>query len=171
MMDPILEFEKGLARLKGYIAIDKGALDAEIMRQPQLCFEAGELLTDINNERDRIKEELETTASEITLDLRAGYDRDRIKYTEGSLKSEVVLDREYAALNKEYRYYKAVSGRALVLQSAIETKTRMLAYLARLYVSNYYSDPTVVSTSDAVEEARGRSGREAAHKMRKRGVR
>jgi len=164
----VAEFGKRIEHLRAFIKIEQEDLDKEIVHQAQLCFDAGDLLSEINDERDAIKEELETLASEISLDLREEYDRDKIKYTEPALKAEVLVDKEYAKVNKEYRLYKAVSGRALVLQSAFETKTRMLAYLARLYVSNYYSDPTVVSTSDAVEEARGRGGRRAAAKLRKR---
>lgn len=170
-MGDVRDFENDLYALRDRITIDKDSLDEEITRQPQLCYDAGELLANINNERDAIKEDLERLESSIALDLRDRYDREQEKYTEKSLRSEVLLDSEYQLLDKEYATYKALSSRVAVLQSAFETKTRMLAYLARLYVSNYYSDPTVVSKESEVEEARARGGRRAEAKMRKRGER
>ncbi len=171
MGNTVRSFEDDLYALRDRITIDKDSLDEEITKQPQLCYDAGELLANINNERDAIKEDLERLESQIALDLRDKYDREQEKYTEKSLRSEVLLDDEYRALDRKYATYKGLSSRVAVLQSAFETKTRMLAYLARLYVSNYYSDPTVTSRESEVEEARARSGRRAASQMRKRGDR
>lgn len=161
-------YENKLDGLRDKMSIDRNALEEEIVRQPQLYFEASELLTSINNRRDAIKEDLEVLGSEINLDLREQYDRDKVKYTEGSLKAEVQLDEDYEKLNKEYRLYKALSGKAQALQSAFETKTRMLSHLARLYVANYYSDPTVSTSQEQKEELEARRGRRAASKLRRR---
>jgi hypothetical protein len=158
--------KQAMVELRHRISIDKNALDEEITQQPQCFYDASDLLAEIHNARDALKEELEVLGAEIQTELREQYEREQSKYTDKSVTAQVVTDPDYVKLNDEYRLYRALSTRALALQSAFETKTRMLAHLARLFIASYYSDPTTSAPPDQADEVRARRGRQAATEKR-----
>ena len=61
-----------LDELKEQLAIDKGVLDDEVIRQPVLFYAISEQLTDASAERDAAKEELANVDADLDINWRSG---------------------------------------------------------------------------------------------------
>src|SRR6185437_11627731 len=133
-----------LEDLKKQLAIDKTALDDEVIRQPGLFYEVSEQLTMANAERDGAKEELATVDAELADKWR----RSLAKTVKGRVTDAMVAQCVQTSADHEkaftiYLNAKAKAEKLLVLKDAFMQRSYMLRDLVTLYSANYYEDTSL----------------------------
>lgn len=132
--------------LQQHLAIDKTALDDEVIRQPVLFYMVSEQLTDAIAARDTAKEELAATDAELDHKWRKQLSKTHPKVTEGLITSHITTspDHEKAFLN--YLDAKTKADKLLALKEAFQQRSYMLRDLVSLYSANYYEDASLKPT-------------------------
>jgi hypothetical protein len=142
--------------LKAALDIERSELDFEIVRQPSLFNEAGEMAVEAAARRDMLKEKL----SQKDADL---YDRHRELLSEGAdkkpseaaIKMAIERDESHVKLTDKYLAAKAEADRLQVLRESFKDRSYMLRELSGLYVANYFEATAVKGTrrtDDAVAQ-------------------
>jgi hypothetical protein len=131
------------------LSIDKYKLDDEWSKQPDLYHAYGAMLADAENERDRAKEFLDLTEATVSDIIR----RTSEKTTETSIKNQVLMHEDYKEAMRTYLEKKNACKHLQVVISALEHKKSALENLVKLFLSDYYSEPSVPKVArDKAEE-------------------
>lgn len=132
-----------LSELKANLAIDKMALDDEVIRQPSLFYEISEALTEAAAERDAAKEELATVDAEIDGRVRAKFAKGDMKATDKTVASHVLIDSAHEKAFTSWLTAKTKADKLEALKDAFKQRSYMLRDLVALYTANYYEESSV----------------------------
>ncbi len=125
-----------------YLAIDKQALDDEVMKQPALYYEVSEAYAQAVAERDVLKEELAVTDARL-------YGSNRkadAKATDTAIKSRINIESSHQQAFSEYVEAKEYADKLGALKDAFNQRSEMLKALGRLYASNYFEQMALKPT-------------------------
>lgn len=137
-----------IREFKGYLKIDKGALDNELMHQPELLFAVSEAYAEASAHRDAMKEAL--AMADAGLDARI---REQFKATtEAQVKSKIQVDEQHAARFSAYLTAKFEADQLAALKESFTQRGYMLRDLCQLHTTGYFESNAVRSdaNSDAV---------------------
>src|SRR3974377_710408 len=132
-----------LDELQEKLAIDKYALDDEIVSQPNLFFAATDAYTEAQAEHDACKAELETVDAELDGEVREALEKASIKSTEAMVKSEVLKHKRHLDAFDTFILAKVRADKYKALKEAFNQRNYMLRELASLYVSSYWERTAV----------------------------
>lgn len=118
-------------------------LDKGFVEQSEFFHKASVIATAMVDKRDRLKDDLELYDSRAALALRDTHERHGEKFTNQSVQDEVSADPGHIELMEELKYYKREVGRWYALKDSYLQRSSMLSNLARLWIANYFSDPSV----------------------------
>lgn len=156
-----------LAQLKGNLVIDRNALDAALIRQPQYYLEVSELVADASAYRDYLKEELTRIDAELARLHRTKIEKATGKATESQVSSAVSTDPEHKTAFEKFNSAKKTADLAVGLKDAFHQRRYMLQELCGLFVANYFqSDSMGVNNTTTVQNYRAERGREAMAEKR-----
>lgn len=142
---------------KADLAIDKHALDEEIVRQPQLFSEISEQAVMSAAERDAAKENLKVVDAALWIDWRTKLKDGKV--TEKLLDHHVVTDPDHEKAFNTWLDAKTKADNAENLKDAFQQRSSMLRDLVSLYTSNYYQEASMrpSAASEASHYAANRS--------------
>lgn len=151
------------------LKIDPDDLERCWIEQPLLYMQYSEQWADACKERDHLKEQLDVTKSEIITDVKNNpekYDLEKSP-TVQVIDAIVLKQKEYKAASEKFN--DAVHNARVLdtARTAFEHRKYALQSLTQLWLSNYYSNPSI--PADARErpaEARRQQMRESAKKGR-----
>ena len=144
------------------LEIDKFKLDEEWMEQPTKYAKLSEQYSEAMLERDRLKDELDLTYSEIYAKLIAGEDK---KPSDKSLECLILKNKVYQRAKQKFNEQVHTVNVVKGVLTALEQRKTALEYLCRLMFSEYYSDPNVKgSVGQMMKEAETQAFREMAAK-------
>ena len=132
-----------LDELKEQLAIDKGVLDDEVIRQPVLFYAISEQLTDASAERDAAKEELANVDADLDIGWRKKLAKMHPKVTESMVTTHVQSSPEHEAAFTAYLTAKTKADKLLALKEAFSQRSYMLRDLVSLYSANYYEETSI----------------------------
>lgn len=138
-----------IEEFKGYLKIDKSALDDEIIQQPQLFFEVSEAYVEAVAVRDSKKEEL----AQIDAELDAKYRNSLEKATEGTIKAKIQTDKKHGTAFTAYINAKELADSLLALKEAFQQRGYMLRDLVSLHTANYYETSSARGTGQTEDFA------------------
>jgi hypothetical protein len=133
----------GLTELQAALAIDKSALDDEVIRQPVLFYAISEQLTEANAELDAAKEDLATVRAEIDAIWRAKLGKNGNKVTEKMVENCVQTSNEREKAFDNYLKAKIRANKLSDLKEAFLQRSYMLKHLVELYATNYFEDSAI----------------------------
>jgi len=128
--------------LRDRLKIRRDNLDEELIRQPQLFYEAGEAYARAVDAREAAKDGLKLVTAEIYLRLRRKLS-DKERVTEATLNANVERDDEHVAAKAKLAQAQAEAEQAQALKEAYSQRAWMLRELCALYVAGYYSKGSV----------------------------
>ena len=137
------------------LEIDRDDLDGELVRQPQLYWEASEEAVLTASRRDFAKEHLEQTDADLFKRLRIELAKAGEKDTDTAVKAAVERHQEHIDATTHYLETAKEAALADAFKWAVDQRSRALRELASLYVSGYFS----------VDSVRGKSAGEAREAM------
>ena len=125
------------------LQIDKGRLDEEWERQPEMMKDWCLVLADATLAMDRAKDALNVLEADLGRDIRA----DPMKYGIGKLTEDAVKQAIISSVQREKaadEYYKArhAVGVADAMVQGLEHRKRALTCLVDLHLSDYFSTAT-----------------------------
>jgi hypothetical protein len=149
--DPNPDYKKDLE-------IDKDNLHLEWARLPGLFSKWGERLVDAQNQRDRIRDRMELKAAELDADIRANpekYNVNSEKKTERQIKSAIIQNQEYKALQEQYLDLKRAVGILKIgCIRGLKGKEKAIDRMTKLYHDSYWCESNNrKQTSRSPEEA------------------
>ena len=147
-----------------YLAIDKQALDDEIIQRSSLLFEVSEAYATAVAERDALKEQLAVTDAELDGKLRKANE----KGTEALIKNQIQAHNDHRKAFAEWLEAKEHADKLGALKDAFKDRSHALGELADLYVANYFDTASVRQTpNDDTTVYRRRRARLAASREAK----
>lgn len=156
-----------LEKLKSNLVIDRNALDAALMRQPQYYLEVSELVAEASAHRDYLKEELTKIDAELGKAHRAKLEKTTGKATESQVSNAVTTDPKHQDAFEKFNTAKQTADLAVGLKDAFHQRRYMLQELCGLFVANYFqSDSMGVNSTMPVQNYRAERGREAMAEKR-----
>src|SRR6185369_14066548 len=87
---------------RGYLQIDKGELDDEVLRQPSLYLEVSEAHVQAVAIRDTLKERFGVVDAELDISIRRQLEKDETKVTETLVKNMVLTHKKHAQAFEDY---------------------------------------------------------------------
>jgi hypothetical protein len=127
-----------LKELKGYLAINKAALDDELVHQSEIFCNVGEAYIEAVDQRDALKEDLGIIEAELDNEIREKADLRDEKITNDGVKARVRSDPKRKIAYRAYAVAKRKADRLGVLKESFLQRASMLKHLCELYVANYY---------------------------------
>jgi|PlaIllAssembly_1097288.scaffolds.fasta_scaffold03219_2 hypothetical protein len=152
--------------LKEFLIIDKNHLDEAIEVQAEIFYHVADGTAQAVSERDQIKYELDTLLSDTYLAIRLEATEEGRKITEALLENEVAQDKDVQKLKEKYLEVKANAEKWLALKESFTQRGYMLREMASLYVSGYFAEISVRSSTDT-EEIQQQARRERMSTRRK----
>lgn len=149
--------------LSAELSIDRDNLDGELLRQPDLYHEAGQLHVMAVSIRDGLKEEAERVRSRVELRIRH---RAKEKLTEAQIKAKVALDKDYQAAWDKYLQARANAAAAEATKDTFAQRAFVLKDLCALFIGGYFTTTSVRGTE--AQGARDKSGEEARRALAER---
>ena len=134
---------KLLDEFKGYLKIDKFALDKEITRQPELFYEVAQIATEKAGEADAAKLALEQAFASISLDIREDFLAQGKKATEGLILQTTKNDKDYITFQDEYLLATHLSSLWSAQKESFNQRSFMLKNMVSLYCAGYYQDTSI----------------------------
>lgn len=128
---------------RGYLAIDKAALDDEIIQQPSLFFRVCEEYVVAAAERDALKEQLSYVDAQLDAEVRRRLEREDAKATEAMVKAQVQTHGDHEAAFTEFVEAKKKADVLSALKEAFHMRGYMLRDLASLTIANYYGETSI----------------------------
>jgi len=143
------------SELRRALQIDRLDLDMELVRQPELFYEAGDLLAAANADRDTAKEELSQIDARLYFECRRELERSDGKASEAAIKNAIEIHDDHIEATKSYLDAKEWADRCQTLKESFSMRSYMLKDLAGLYVANYYqTDATKGGRADEYRSKR-----------------
>ena len=134
---------------RGYLKIDKLALDDALQHQPSLLFKVSEAYELALADRDTLKDQLVTCEANLDVAFRKQLDANKIKYTEGSIKSLITIDKVRLNNVTLYNQARRKAAQLMALKEAFKERGYMLREMCSLYVSNYFEQNSSRPTPDS----------------------
>lgn len=143
-----------IEEFKGYLSIDKNALDTEITQHPELLFKVSEAYAEAAALRDAKKEELAEIDAELDSEIREEAKDEKV--TEAIVRNRIQVHPFHAAAFKVYLESKQQADVFSALKEAFSSRGYMLRDLVALFATNYYEQGSVKGsiTDDAVYRQR-----------------
>ena len=154
-----------LTRLKAQLTIDQHALDEELVRQPALVQEIGEMYARALALRDTCKAAAEEVFASVDSELRKDHVRNKVSFTEASIKAEIAGSKEYLDAWALYLDHKNRADEINATVQAYDSRDRALGNLVKLYVAGYWS--TASGRGEIGKEVQADAAREAMREARK----
>jgi hypothetical protein len=126
------------ADLKKRLAIDKMALDDDVMEQPALFDDVSDQLADAIAERDAAKEDLTVVDAELDINWRRKLAKGQTRVTDKIIASCVATSQEHAKAFEVYLKAKTRADKLLGLKESFKQRSDALRSLAQLYAANYF---------------------------------
>jgi len=145
------------------LQIDRNALDDAIQEHPGLLLEVHEAYIAAASIRDAAKAAVDETYATVGSKLRKLAEKRDEKTTEGRIKEEIATDPKYQAAIIEYQEAKTEADLMQAMVAAFSERGKMLAKLADLYISGYWSS---AATRGSERDMRDRKAAEARESMR-----
>lgn len=154
---------------KADLQIDKNALDEELLRQPQLFFEASEAYANTVSLRDEAKEKLNLVDASLSKKIRMSWDEDKEKIAEWKVTERIRHKGRHKRARHRYLVLKQQADIALALKEAFQQRSYVLKDLASLWVAGYYTTASVRggTAEDVRNAAAGRNRRRMKDSRRK----
>jgi len=152
--------------VKNLLKVDRNNLHIEWERQPQLFMEWSEKWVKATLKRDRLKEKIDLVKAKLDGQIRENPDLFGFtkKPTEAAISAAIVKSDEYReALDDYFRVNEEVNMLSSV-RTSLEHRKKALEALTQLFISGYYSQPTLSETEVF-------SAKEAKHKKVKEELR
>ena len=144
--------------VKDILEIDKFSLDKEWERQSILYMEWAEKVAEKQLHRDKMKFNLEYVKANLDYQIRSSPEKYGIvRVTEASIQNAIINQPEYIAAKDKFIKAEYDLSLAQSIKEALHHKKKALENLTQLWLSGYYSEPTIPEpTRDKVEGARRR---------------
>jgi len=133
-----------LDEFRGYLRIDKHALDEELAQQPSLFEKVGDAHASAMAEKDAAKEEMANVDAELDASIRKKIGDKKV--TEAVIKSRVQTHSRHRNAFAAYLTTKMRADKLSVLKDAFDSRAYMIRTLATLAVSNYFEDASIKAT-------------------------
>lgn len=133
--------EIDLEEFKGYLKIDKEALDNELVEQPMLFYKISQAFVMAAAQRDLLKEKLTETDAVLDTEVREALGDE--KYTEAVVKNEVTKDKKHKAAFNDWLRAKTDADLFLALKESFSSRAYMLRDLCALYSANYFENNAI----------------------------
>jgi len=150
------EIEK--EKIKEILEIDRYSLDKEWEKQSVLYMDWAERAAEKQLFRDQMKFNLEYVKANLDYQIRSNPEKyGLIKITETSIQSAIISQPEYISARK--KLIEAEYDLSLIqsIKEALHHKKKALENLTQLWLSGYYSEPSIPEPiKDKVEETRKR---------------
>lgn len=156
-----------VARLRNLLVIRREALDDELVRQPQLMFEAGELMARALSLRDRAKDDLKRTTAAASSTVRGEMD----KATEAKVSAEVEQRRDVGEATDALRVATRLANEAQAVKEAFAQRGYVLRDLCSLFISGYFSSSSVNAGARSIEDVEAEKHAREMSQIRKKRVR
>lgn len=144
------DFEK----FRGYLSIDKNALDVEITQHPELLFRVAEAYITAAAERDASKEMLAMTDAEVDAEVREELEGEKV--TEAIVKNRVQIHKKHIAAWAAFTEAKQQADVLGALRDSFSTRGHMLRDLVQLHVAQYWENTSVTGTDPTYKRQRVR---------------
>src|SRR5215831_2966728 len=118
---------------RAYLKIDKLALDDALQHQPSLLFKVSEAYEMALAERDALKDQLVTCEANLDVSFRKQLEHSKVKYTEGSIKSLITIDKARLHNVTEYHQARRRTAQLAALKEAFKERGYMLREMCSLY--------------------------------------
>jgi hypothetical protein len=128
--------------LKEKLAIDKHALDDEVIMQPQLNQEVSDAVIWQTSIRDQLATDLEVLEARLDKQVRADYAASGDKLTEDMLKAIIKADDDRVAAVHAYLDAKHNVSKLEKLLKSFDQRSYAISKLTDLYESGYFSMDT-----------------------------
>jgi hypothetical protein len=134
-----------MSKYQDDVSIDQHDLERELVRQASLYLKYSELAVDANFERDKIKENIKVTESDIDLEIRQNFEQFGFdsKPTETAIRACILQQHEYRDIMGQYikatKTFNSLTG----AKTALEHKKKALELLVALIVRGYSAEPKV----------------------------
>lgn len=129
-----------LAQSEELLDIDDLALDEELCDMPQLTYNVGAALAEANSAVERAKHDLTVTDAEKELDIRAQYESQKMKVTEGKIKADVLASDEHKRAFDEWLEAKEFASKLSELRNQMSTKHYSCRDLVKLFLDESYQN-------------------------------
>lgn len=140
-------------QLRDSLNIRRGNLDEELIRQPQLFYEAGEAYAKAVDAREQAKDALKLTAADLYLRLRRKL-ADKEKPTEANLNAHIESSEEHVIAKVRLAEATAEVEKAQALKEAYSQRAWMLRELCNLHLAGYFSKGSVEGPAPREVESR-----------------
>lgn len=140
-------------RLRDALNIRRGNLDEELIRQPQLFYEAGEAYAKAVDAREQAKDALKLVAADLYLRLRRKL-ADKERPTEATLHANIESNGEHMAAKVRLSEAVAAVEKAEALKEAYGQRAWMLRELCNLHLAGYFSKGSVEGPAPREIESR-----------------
>jgi hypothetical protein len=126
------------------VNIDETALDVELLEQPRLVKQYGDIVAEARKELDYIKDAFDTTKAELSKEIRADPDEFGLsKITENIVAETIILQDAYKkaaedVVEAQYRYNMARSA-----FESISARKDAIEGLIKLHGMQYFAGPSV----------------------------
>ena len=159
--------EDDLEKLAERVKINKDELDREMIESPQLIYAINELLTEAQDRKDYVKNQIKQADASLTFKYIKKYERLNKRITDRMLKLEVQGDDEMIALENKLRHREKMVNRISGLKEALQNRSFMLGRLGNLYTSGYWAGDAVAG-SKQVDDVRYNTWRKKQADRRRR---
>src|SRR5688572_7391907 len=132
-----------VTEFRGYLRIDKNALDDAVIEQPSLLYAVSEELAAATARRDELKELLATTDAKLDAKYRKDLNG---KNTDTAIKNRVQKSQEHSDAFRAFISAKERADVLYALKDAFQARSYALRELCELYVANYFEEGSLRST-------------------------
>lgn len=139
--------------LTSFLAIDRHALDDELIKQPGLYYRIGEAYAEAVAIRDTKKEALSTVDAELDAELRKSGE----KLTESKIQAQIQIHPKHQEAFIHFNEAKWAADKLGALKEAFHTRGYMLRDLVALHTTGYFQSDSIkgtASTEDFVYDSR-----------------
>ena len=154
-----------IKEFKGFLKIDRGDLDNEIVQHASLFFEVSEACVEAKAEADTLKEEVATIDAELASKHRIRLEKNG-KATDAQVKSAVQQDPKHDKAHCAYIDAKELADKLSALQESFRQRGQMLRELAGLYVTQYFQKSSV--SLDDMKNVRHAAQRDRMNDLREK---
>lgn len=146
------------------ITIDINKLEEESVNLLSESYTVGLDMAELNAEVDEAKKEMERVEAEVETDYRQYWDKyfTDIKFSEGAVKKQVLLNDKYIKAQDHYFDVKKKRGKFGVYDSTLTRKEKVIENLVKLWSSNYFKK---YNTPEAVKDIQNAENKKEARKQ------
>lgn len=139
---------------RGLLIIDKNRLDVVCETHASTYGDIAVSLANAINDRDALKDELETLYAEIDSSIRAEHSGEK-GWTEARIENVVAMDADYIEVKIKYNSLNAEVNEWAALKEAFSQRGYMIRELCEIYKTGYFNTIPETTTQETAYE-RGR---------------